>query len=75
MSDWFRGAIPRDAQAVADNLDLWEKSSTIKGNGYLRRALRRAVGTLREVLAERDALQARVRELEGEAELATWRHR
>lgn len=73
MTARWMGAIPKTPEDVADNLDLWELASTLKDKSFLRRALRRAAGTIRELVAERNRLRARVAELEGEAELALWR--
>ena len=76
MSDRFMGAIPKTAEQVADHLDLWEVASLQKSSEpYLRRAVRHAAGSIRELIAERDKLRARVTELEGEVELATWARR
>ncbi|MGB3408603.1 MAG: hypothetical protein WBA67_14050 [Jannaschia sp.] len=63
---WFRGAIPRDDAAVADNLDLWRQDEKVSKNGFLVRALARAAGTIRGLIAERDSLAGRVADLEAE---------
>ena len=73
MSERWKGAIPRTARDVADNLDLWAKAERIACDAFFRRAVSRGAATIRELADERDRLAARVQELEGERELATWR--
>ncbi len=68
MSGWFRGAIPPDDAAVADNLDLWRQDRAVSKNGFLVRALARASRSIRDLIAERDRLRQRVAQLEAEAD-------
>ncbi|MEO0861118.1 MAG: hypothetical protein AAFY65_10910 [Pseudomonadota bacterium] len=68
MPEWFKGAIPKDAKAVADNLELWCHDKRVVKNGFLIRALERAAEELRSLIKQRAHLEDQVRQLRDENE-------
>ena len=74
MTRLVRGGIPRDAYEVASDLSGWANAWETRRQPFLRRSLRRASETLREVLAERDALKRLVAQLEGDLKALRRQH-